>query len=61
MCATELFSSRAAARTEPIDERSSAGRDSRMTCTLRLSSAAAVADPMAPVAPVTTTVGMIYR
>ena len=54
-----LCTSRAAERTEAIEDRSSTGRDSDTTCALRLTSAATVADPMAPVAPVTTTVGMI--
>src|SRR2546426_347748 len=45
------FSSRAAARTEAIEDRSRAGRDSAMTCARRFCNAATVAEPIAPVAP----------
>jgi hypothetical protein len=53
------LSSRAAERTEAIDDRSTVDRDSPMTCARRFSKTAIVAEPIAPVDPVTRTVGMI--
>src|SRR2546425_607777 len=54
MWPTVRFSSRAAVRTEAIEERSSDGRDRARTCALSFPSATTVAEPMAPVAVVTT-------
>jgi len=54
------LNSRAAARIDASDERSNSGRESAITDARRFCNAATAAEPMAPVAPVTTTVGMIY-
>lgn len=59
MCARSRFNRPAAARTDAVEDRSTVGRDSGMTWARRFCSAATVADPMAPVAPVTTTVGIL--
>jgi len=52
---------RAAARTDFIEDRSSSRRDSGITFARRSRRDATAAEPIAPVAPVTTTVGMIYE
>jgi hypothetical protein len=57
MCATWRVSSRAAVRTDARDARSNPGRFNVMTVAPRCLKTSTVADPIAPRAPVTTTVG----
>jgi hypothetical protein len=57
MCATWRVSSRAALRTEVRDARSNAGRFNVITDAPRCLKTSTVAEPIAPRAPVTTTVG----